>query len=123
MKRFGQDILKKPWGIAVTADNVFVTDRNLHALLQFRKKDCKLVRRTGTKGAGEGQLAVPCGICSDYNGDVYVADRGNDRVSVFSKELQFVERLASQQLKSPVDVKVTPDSVVILDWSLNCIHF
>ena len=123
LKRFGQDILKKPWGIAVTADNVFVTDRNLHALLQFRKKDCKLVRRTGTKGAGEGQLDVPCGICSDYNGDVYVADRGNDRVSVFSKELQFVKRLASQQLKSPVDVKVTPDSVVILDWSLNCIHF
>ena len=31
--------------------------------------------------------------------------------------------LASQQLKSPVDVKVTPDSVVILDWSPNCIHF
>ena len=58
LKRFGQDILKEPWGIAVTADNVFVTDEDLHALLQFRKKDCKLVRRTGTEGAGEGQLVI-----------------------------------------------------------------
>ena len=123
LKRFGQDILKEPWGIAVTADNVFVTDEDLHALLQFRKKDCKLVRRTGTEGAGEGQLDLPHGLCSDYNGDVYVADFGNDRVSVFSKQLQFKKCLASQQLNSPVDVKVTPDSVVILDWSPNCVHF
>ena len=123
LKRFGQDILKKPWGIAVTSDNVFVTDQDLYALLQFRKNDCKLVRRTVTKGAGEGQLVFPCGLCSDYNGDVYVADYGNNRVSVFSKQLQFVKCLASQQLQTPVDVKVTPDSVVILDRSPNCIHF
>ena len=123
LKRFGQDILKEPCGIAVTADNVFVTDGKLHALFQFRKNDYKLVRRTGTKGAGEGQLDLPRGLCSDYNGDVYVADRGNHRVSVFSKQLRFVKCLASQHLKSPVDVKVTPDSVVILDKSPNCIHF
>ena len=123
LKRFGQDTLKEPRGIAVTADNVFVTDINLHALLQFRKKDCKLVRRTSTKGAGEGQLFLPHGLCSDYNGDVYVADCRNHRVSVFSEQLQFKKCLATQQLKSPVDVKVTPDSVVILDRSPNCIHF
>ena len=123
LKRFGQDILKEPWGIAVTEDNVFVTDSDLHALLQFRKKDCKLVRRTGTKGAGEGQLGVPRGLCSDYNGDVYVADCDNDRVSVFSKQLQFLKCLGTQQLKTPFDVKVTPNSLVVLDWSPNCIHF
>ena len=123
LKRFGQDILKEPWGIAVTEDNVLVTDSDIHALLQFRKKDCKLVRRTGTEGAGEGQLDTPRGLCSDYNGDVYVADCGNNRVSVFSKQLQFLKCLGTQQLETPVDVKVTPDSLVILDRSTNCIHF
>ena len=122
LKRFGQDILKRPWGIAVTEDNVFVTDQDLHALLQF-KKNCKLVRRTGTKGAGEGQLDVPRGLCSDYNGDVYVAEYRNNRVSVFSKQLQFMKCLGTQQLRSPLDVKVTRNSVVILDGSPNCIHF
>ena len=123
LKRFAQDILKEPWGIAVTEDNVLVTDSDLHALLQFRKKDCELVRRTGTKGAAEGQLHVPHGLCSDYNGDVYVTDCGNNRVSVFSKQLQFLKCLGTQQLKTPVDVKVTPNCLVVLDWSPNCIHF
>ena len=123
LKRFGQDILKRPWGISVTEDNVFVTDWGLHALLQFRKKDCQLVRRTGTEGSGEGQLDVPRGLCSDYNGDVYVAETPSNRVSVFSKQLQFMRFLGTQQLKSPRDVKMTPNSVVILDWSPNSIHF
>ena len=123
LKRFEQDILEAPRGIAVTEDNVFVTDRNLHSLLQFRKKDCKLVRRTGTEGTGEGHLDFPQGLCLDYNGDVYVADFCNNRVSVFSKQLQFKKCLDTQQLKSPVDVKVTPNSIAILDRSRNCIHF
>ena len=123
MKKFGRDILKGPWGIAVTEDNVFVTDWSLHALFQFRKKDCKLVRRTGTKGAGEGKLDSPQGLCSDYNGYVYVADTRSNRVSVFSKQLQLMKCFGTQQLKYPLDVKVTPNSLVILDWSPNCIHF
>ena len=122
LKRFGQGILELPYGITVTEDNVFVTDISLHALLQFGKKDYKLVRRTGTEG-GEGQLSYPYGLCIDYNGDVYVADRGNNRVSVFSKYLNFLKHLGSQQLEYPRDVKVTPNRVVVLDNSPNCIHF
>ena len=74
LKRFGQGILKQPWGIAVTEDNVFVTDYVQKALFQFSKKDYQLVRRTGTEGEGEGQLDNPMGLCTDTNGDVYVAD-------------------------------------------------
>ena len=123
LKRFGQGILQSPWGIAVTEDNVFVTDWDLHALFLFSKKDYKLVRRTGTKGGGEGQLYHPSGLCTDYNGDVYVADSSNHRVSVFSKDLNFLKHLFTQQLRYPYDVKVIPNSVVVLDESPNCIHF
>ena len=123
LKRFGQGIFEKPHGIAVTEDNVFVTDYYLHALFQFSKKDYKLVRRTGTKGRGEGQLCYPRGLCTDYNGDVYVAEYINHRVSVFSKDLNFLKHLFTQKLRKPLDVKVTPNSVVVLDWSPNYIHF
>ena len=115
LNRFGQGILEKPIGIALIEDNVFVTDIGLHALLQFGKKDYKLVRRTGTEGGGEGQLHYPSGLCTDYNGDVYVAENSNHRVFVFSKKLNFLKHLDSQQLKNPRDVKVTPNSVVVLD--------
>ena len=123
LKRFGQGILKSPFGIAVTEENVFVTDHDLHALLQFRKKDCELMKRTDTEGRGDGQLKYPHGLCIDSNGDMYVADCLNDRVSVFSKELKFLNCLGTQQLYYPQDVKVTQDSVVVLDWSPNCLHF
>ena len=123
LKRFGQEILKSPWGIAVTEDNVFVTNWDLHALLQFSKKDYKLVRRTGIEGREEGQLGNPRGLCTDYNGDVYLAESNNNRVSVFSKDLNFLKHLFTQQLEYPCDVKVTPNSVVVLDLSPNCIHF
>ena len=122
LKRFGEGILKLPWGIAVTEDNVFVTEIKLRALFQFSKKDYKLVRRTGTEG--EGQLNSPRGLCTDYNGDVYVAECIDHRVSVFSKDLNFLKHLFTQQLKFPRDVKVTPNSVVVLnERSPNCIHF
>ncbi|KAI6649470.1 Cell surface protein [Oopsacas minuta] len=121
--RFGQDILKGPWGIAVTEDNVFITDRELHTLLQFNKKDYKLLKRTGNIGAGDGELNEPQGLCVDWNGDVYVADCYNNRVSIFSKALEFVNCLGTHQLKYPGDVKVTPTSIVVLDQSPNCVHF
>ena len=107
----------------MSEDNVYVTDRYLYAVFQFRKKDYELVRRTGTEGRGEGQLNNPKGLCIDYNGDVYVADTCNHRVSVFSKDLDFLKHLFTQQLKYPRDVKVTTSSVVVLDWSPNCVHF
>ena len=123
LKNLGHGILKEPCGITVTEDNVFVTDWDLHALLQFSKKDYKLVRRTSTKGRGEGQLAYPSGLCTDYNGDVYLAETNNSRVSVFSKDLNFLKHIFTQQLSYPRDVKLTPNSVVVLDQSPNCIHF
>ena len=120
LSRFGQDVFKKPWGIALTEDNVFVTDNFHHALLQF-SKDYKLVRRTGTQGSGEGELNYSRGLCIDNNGDVYVADEENNRVSVFSKDLEFLKFLCAQLLMKPLDVKVTQTSVVVLDSGLNCI--
>ena len=122
LKRIGQDVLKYPWGITVTEDNVFVTDVDLHALLQFRACG-ELVILTGREGAEEGELNVPRGLCLDCNGDVYVADSRNDRVSVFSPQLQFVKYLGTPELKYPQDVKVTQNRIVVLDWSPNCIHF
>ena len=123
LTRFGQVILKRPFGIAVTEDNVFVTDYDLHALLQFSKKDYQLVRRTGTRGGREGELDYPGGLCIDSNGDVFVADCNNHRVSVFSRDFKFLNCLTTQHLENPRDVKVTQDSVVVLDSSPNCIHF
>ena len=124
MTRFGQDTLECPWGIKVSKEHVFITDVELHALLQFDRNSYELVMRTGTKGSKDGRFNYPQGLCIDYNGDVLVADNGNNRVSVFSKDLIFISNIGIGQLKGPRDVKLNPDNVVVvLDRSPKCIHF
>ena len=111
------------WGIAVDKECIFVTDVLHHALFQFRKKDFKLINRTGTKGDKKGQLNSPYGLCIDTNGDVLVADCDNDRISVFSKHLKFKSYIGIGQLHSPQDVKLSADRIVVLDYSPLCVHF
>ena len=124
IKRFGQDKLKAPYGIAITSEHIYVTDIGLHALFQFNKNRFQLLNRTGTKGQTDGQFNTPRGLCTDYSGDVFVADCDNNRVCIFSHDLKFISKLGIGQLYYPRDVKLTPDcQVVVLDWSPECVHF
>ena len=124
MTRFGQDTLKYPCGTTVSNEHVFITDIGLHALLKFDRNSYELVIRAGTQGSENGQFNSPRGLCIDYNGDVLVAERGNNRVSVLSKDLIFISNIGIGQLRDPTDIKLTPDSVVVvLDRSPKCVHF
>ena len=124
IKRFGQYKLSRPWGIAITSEHIYVTDIGLHALFQFNKNNFQLLNRTGTKGQIDGQFNEPAGLCTDYSGDVFVADCYNNRVCIFSHDLKFISKLGMGQLFRPNDVKLTPDcQVVVLDCSPECVHF
>ena len=119
--RFGQDKLDSPLGIVVTKKYVFITDAGLHALLQFDKKNYQLLRRTGSKGSKEGHFNLPRGLCIDE--DIIVTDCHNDRLSVFSRKFKFIHNIGIGQLSKPRDVKLIPDSVVVvIDRSPKCLH-
>ena len=118
---FGQDVLKKSWGISVNENHIFVTDIGHHSLFKFCKNTRKLLN--STKGSEELQLSGPLGLCTDTNGDVYVLDSLNHRIVIFSTtDLQFKSRFGTHKLNFPQDVKLTPDCVVVLDWSPKCVH-
>ena len=117
---FGQDVLMYPSGISVNTDHIFVTDRGHHSLFKFCKNTLELLN--STKGTKELQLSGPLGLCTDTNGDAYVADSLNDRIVIFSTNLQFKSRFGTHKLDFPLDVKLTPDCVVVLDWSPKCLH-
>ena len=124
IKQFGQDKLSRPYGITITSDHIYVTDIELHALFQFNKNNFQLLNRIGTVGQTDGQLDRPTGLCTDYLGDVFVADSANNRVCIFSHNLQYKYKLGIGQLNNPNDVKLTPDcQVVVLDRSPKCVHF
>ncbi len=49
----------------------------------------------GSGGAGNSQFSNPYGICSDEDGNVYVADHGNSRVQKFSSTGAYVTQWGS----------------------------
>ena len=116
---FGQDVLMKPWGISVNKDHIFVTVRGHHSLFKFCKDTLELLN--STKGSEELQLLGPKGLCI-ADGDVFVADCFNHRIVIFSTNLQFKYRFGTHELDFPLDVKLTPDCVVVLDRSPKCVH-
>ena len=123
LSHFGGEVLSGPWGISVSDDYIFVTDSDNDTLFQFCKNSHQLLNRAGGEGKNEGQLSSPLGLSVDWNGDVFVADQWNNRVSVFSNLLHYKHTIGQGSLSAPKDVKLTTDKVVVLDWSPNCIHF
>ncbi|MFH0980151.1 MAG: SMP-30/gluconolactonase/LRE family protein [Planctomycetota bacterium] len=61
------------------------------------------VGEPGTPGGDEKHLNEPGGVATDAQGNVYVADHGNDRIAVFSPE---GKPLAAIKVEGPVSVAV-----------------
>ena len=56
----------------------------------------------GKSGSGNGELNRPAGIDVDLNGDIYVADRGNDRIQLFNAEGRYVQKFLGDATLSKV---------------------
>ncbi len=69
---------------------MFVADGYGNARVHRFSPDGRLIASWGEPGAGPGQFHVPHGIAVDRHGTVYVADRENSRLQLFTSEGQFV---------------------------------
>lgn len=72
--------------------------------------DGTFVKSWGRHGAGEGEFRTPHGLAFDSQGQLYVADRGNNRVQVFDQEGNFIREL--RQFGRPNDVFIGPDDTM-----------
>ena len=72
-----------PICIAATSDNhLVITSHDFATVMVYTLKG-ELVHQFGGRGSHPGRFIIPCGICVDDDGLVYVADRYNNRVQVF----------------------------------------
>ncbi len=115
----GQPILKRPRGIVIHDDTIYIADEKLHRIVLFDTKGVYL-RSFGQNGDGPKEfdspsaLAIGCGL-------LFVADTGNKRVQVFSLDgiyLAMIGRsgVGDALLGEPTQIAVDPAGrLVILD--------
>jgi hypothetical protein len=63
---------------------IFMVDGALNPRIQVFDTDGNFTTSIGTSGTGNGQLSKPEHVSIDSSGNVYVVDRGNQRMQVFS---------------------------------------
>ena len=69
--------------------NIFVSDGYDDARVVKYDKNGRFVKAVGTRGNGNLQFNTPHSIATDFQGNVYVGDRGNARVQVLDNDLNF----------------------------------
>jgi len=101
-----------PTGIAVTNDEVFVSDAR-NARIQVFDFDGNFKREFGSRGDAPGQLGRPMNL-SIVGNEIYVADYWNDRIQVFTLNgtpLRTIGQAGSEpgQFNAPGGVAVAPN--------------
>ncbi len=81
-----------PTNVALSAaGEIYVTDGYGNARVHKFAPDGRLLFSWGEPGTGPGQFRVPHGIAVDRNGTVFVADRENSRIQLFSADGKFLD--------------------------------
>jgi hypothetical protein len=86
-------------------DNIYISDGYGNSRFVKIKKNGEWVKAIGTRGPGAAQFNTPHGIASDGH-NVYVADRGNNRIQVYDTNMEWKANYGS--IGAPWSVQVTP---------------
>ncbi len=70
--------------------DIYVTDGYRNARVHRFSPDGKLVTSWGTPGKAPGEFHLPHSIAIDPDGKLYVADRANKRIQIFSPDGDFI---------------------------------
>jgi len=80
-----------PTNLAIApSGDLYVTDGYGNARVHKFSADGKLLFSWGSAGSGPGEFNLPHGIAIDRRGRVYVADRENSRIQIFTPEGKYL---------------------------------
>src|SRR5205085_5779391 len=82
------DALNGPSDVAFGRNGeIFVSDgESSNSRIVRFSPEGKLIKFWGTKGKGPGQLDVPHAIAIDSKGQLFVANRSNNRIEIFNQD-------------------------------------
>ncbi|KAI6661918.1 E3 ubiquitin-protein ligase TRIM71-like [Oopsacas minuta] len=114
---FGKGELSNPYGIALYKEWVFISDWRFNFIFKFSKTNYKLIKSV------KRVVISPLGLTTDTNGEVLVADYNNNRIAVFSSDLEYIREIGKDKLIYPRDVKINNNNIFVADNNeINNIH-
>lgn len=115
----GSRRLNQPNDVAIAANgDVFVVQGHTPGpqgdarVLRFGA-DGRFIASWGGKGAGPGQFQVAHGIAIDASGRLWVADRENQRVQIFTQDGVFVREIRYRGL--PCSLEIGPERIYMVN--------
>ena len=123
--RYGRDHLQfnGPWSIATnpTNDKVYVCDKYNHRI-QVLNSDFTFSSTigTGSRGSTLGEFNEPSDVAVNKDGNIFVADSGNNRIQVFSPSGEFIRQFQELgpemgELEEPTSMCINRETVYVLD--------
>ena len=117
----GEGNMCYPRGVAICEDRILITQYS-NCILNY-KLNGKFISRIGRKGTGELEFNAPLGLTIDEsNRDIYICDYNNNRIQILSNEFFFKSQFGKDTLRGPRDVKLSKESIYVLDTSDPCLH-
>ena len=95
----GNDSLhfNKPTDIAITKDgSLYVSDGYGNSRVIKFSATGKYLFEWGKKGSKEGEFDIPHALSLDSSGNVYVADRENNRIQIFDPNGKFIKQFSDK---------------------------
>ena len=115
---FGEQLLIKPWGVAVNEEKeIAISDYHNHKIHLF-KSDGTPIISFGGKGAKLGEFNCPAGIAFHDN-NIFVADQSNNRVQKLSRQGEYLNHFGEKgsldhQLSGPCGLSFDSDGNLIV---------
>ena len=116
---FGEQILKKPWGVAVNEqDEIAVSDIGNHKIHLF-KSDGTHIKSFGKHGTQHGEFDWPCGIVF-HGGNIIVAEQSkNSRIQELNRQGDYLRNFGGKgsldhQLDFPTGLSIASDGNIIV---------
>ena len=105
----------RPTDVAVLRDGSFyVSDGYRNTRVAKFSKDGKFLFQWGSPGAGPGQFHTPHAVVVDEAGEVYVADRENDRIQVFDQGGRFLRQIKDPKIGRPYGLALLPGGRLVV---------
>jgi len=91
-----EGLYRKPGDLKIIDDKMYLTDVIKMKVLVF-DLDGKLLLEFGEEGTEPGQFSYPNGVAVDKEGNIFVADSGNNRIQVFDSGGSYLRTIGGEE--------------------------